>query len=810
MPELNTLVPDYFRLCDLLSVLRELTSLASLAREAEIFRIAATSARILGPVYDIPTVPGWALMQKAARTQIFISSLLGSTRTSYRVPRSLSLFDDIRPDLCALPEVSPYTEFAAVLYEAVDSLLITTDSHADVHLRNLYPHSVWSWGIVISQSQLRRLAFVAPAPRVFSRVLETPIVGQVLAVPGIVRRPGWITFFEALIPSYVSGGPKFTDPYYSRFMPRSSINQTAATASLLLHDLTFPELYYLILLEKFASQNEMRTTYHSGNGVVDHGPALVDTEFMDKLPFCQAMGVHVKNETLLDISPLDKLASASWNSCRDLAYAEQIMGKAASSSEIKDGPNDEVEVEFVYKRDARWDVATLDDFDGWSDEELEIKGHKTWSRFTPRILMPVEIAAVFSQRGYRVQVGKGGLHIADLNYTDSNPDFDVLRDVFLPDVVTWSRLRSVLASCLPDFPHAADRLLLALVSAGQIYLHGYFHCIDISEFRHMARTNAVFMDQPLLVLGYRMKERDITNRNYSGHCLLVPVGPACTILMRHLSEKYSKIHGRVYHSEDVKILPYGCRLGDRTQLEWFQVGAGPWEACEERPAALTELLEIQLQGLRCSCTTERDNLVVQANKGVSSLRLRDITVEAGFSSWAPHVIISGKGKRITTSVVTYSFTQLVNVLRHLRDSKSGKVILQFSIQEVAAMIVFKEVTTGPLMLTRTGKLGWAPRWKLESKGFDVAHTICLPRGIGVQVINGNRVGLLLTRDTMVVVSMLHQASDIWDVEFRELNGSIESEKLLVGPGYAGFQWRLCGGKMALGESPGAGSSQASY
>ena len=61
----------------------------------------------------------------------------------------------------------PYTQLAAVLYEALDALLWQNHHKSDVHLRNLCPHSMWTPGFVYSEGQGRHLAATAPPPRVF-------------------------------------------------------------------------------------------------------------------------------------------------------------------------------------------------------------------------------------------------------------------------------------------------------------------------------------------------------------------------------------------------------------------------------------------------------------------------------------------------------------------------------------------------------------------------------------------------------------------------------------------------------------------
>lgn len=211
---------SFIALIPLLGTLEELHCPIVVRRELDTYRRAYTNGSILGSVYDLPTAVGWAVMQKTARLDIHVAALLHLTSIVYSLPfRSGILNDDIKPDIAALPEVSPYTELAAILYEALDALLMDAKNYSDLHLRNLYPHSTWDSGVVYSDGQCRLLTAVAPPPRVFSRTLETPIKGQLLAAPGVVRRDGWITFFHALVPSYVAGGIEFDTGLLKQYIP---------------------------------------------------------------------------------------------------------------------------------------------------------------------------------------------------------------------------------------------------------------------------------------------------------------------------------------------------------------------------------------------------------------------------------------------------------------------------------------------------------------------------------------------------------------------------------------------------------------
>lgn len=386
-----------------------------------------------------------------------------------------------------------------------------------------------------------------------------------------------------------------------------------------------------------------------------------------------------------------------------------------SIAEFDDNVHDErVEgsesVTFVYKRDSRWDVATLDGYDGWSDEELIVKKHKAWTKYSTTVILPSEAFALYLKEGIRFYAIDGGLMLVRLDQTAAVPDMDGRDDIFVKDGENWTNLRKLLEAHSPKLPHCADLVLLSLMVAGKIRLWGYYNCADAAEPRHVSRGIGVFMDCPLHVLGFKVPESTVTNRNDYRDCLIIPVGPACTIVMRYMTEKYSIIYGRVHHSERVIVLPFGCRLGDRKHLKWYAVGAGAWELSNDPPTSLVELTERELNKLQCSISSsDRDCLSVSAKKGVSSLRLRDISVEAGWSGMSPHLVITGVGKRITTTIKTHSLTQLVEVLRRIRDK--WRLNLSYSIQEIAALVVLNEVLIGALLITQQqGGMKWIPRW----------------------------------------------------------------------------------------------------
>lgn len=785
LPRLNGPIESFPSLIKFLTRLEVLTSLSTMQREQDVMRIAWTNGSVIGRVYDIPTIPSWALWQKIAQVDIYMQALIGSTQTVYAVPKELALFDDIRPDRNTLPEVSMYTEIASVLYEALDCLMVTRDvDFEDIHLRNLYPYSIWSSGMLASQAQTRLLAPIAPPPRVFSRFLECPVRGELLAVPREVRRHGWIVFFKALVPSYIQGGIQFDVPGMQRFVPRSSMQQNSKAASLLLDDLTFAELYYLIRIEESASGGDMKAVYYERTVFVDHSLGLMD-EFLDKSPFCQSRGVRLERPAETGFSWEDRLSSNSSKNNWQLAQMEEGMCTAASEEIPNPAPSDAGEVHFIYKRDARVDVATLDGYDGWSDEELNVKKHKAWTMYTPKVLLPVEVASLFSESGYRIYVSGETFRIVKTSHTGMEVSDDYSLDLVLPRNQTWTTLRPLLAKCCPaGLENSSDRLLLCLLVAGQVSLYGYYFCPDISDFRHSSRGIGVFMDAPLRVIAFKLSEQYVSNRKDERSCLIIPIGPACTMLMRYCTEKYSLLHGRVHHSSQVTILPYGCRLGNRSHLRWYAVGAGPWKPSSIPPRSLVQVVDTQLSALRCSVSAERERVLITAQKGLASVRLRDIGFEAGWSSFSPHLIISGKGKRIVTTVRTESLTHFVDALRRIRDSCNQE--LNYSIQEIAGMVILKEILIGPLFLTRQPTVGWAPPWKVVEHGFVVPHAIHLPRGVGVREISEDTAGVLITEDTMVVLKATGDQNGVWNISYVDIQADIESEKLLVGPAYEGF------------------------
>lgn len=75
------------------------------------------------------------------------------------------------------------------------------------------------------------------------------------------------------------------------------------------------------------------------------------------------------------------------------------MSYAASQNFPQKGSSDKVDASDVNKRESSWDVATLNGYDDWSDEELQVKGRKMWASCSPSTLLPVEIASLFSKRG---------------------------------------------------------------------------------------------------------------------------------------------------------------------------------------------------------------------------------------------------------------------------------------------------------------------------------------------------------------------------------------------------------------------------
>lgn len=135
--------------------------------------------------------------------------------------------------------------------------------------------------------------------------------------------------------------------------------------------------------------------------------------------------------------------------------------------------------------------------------------------------------------------------------------------IFVHDNANWTELRPLLEERGEGLHNSADRLLLSLLSGGLVRLFGYFYYANAAESRHACRSLAVFVDASLRVVGCRISENTSFTEN---DCNVVPVGPACTLVMRDIKEETSKLHDVVYHSDRVITLPFGCRLGDRRHL----------------------------------------------------------------------------------------------------------------------------------------------------------------------------------------------------------------------------------------------------
>lgn len=782
-------------------------------REQDLFRISRGSVRLVGYVYDIPTALGWATYNKLMFSSMCISSLLNLSTTIVRCPATLSSFiqkgEDIRPDKQALPEVAPYTQLVSVLYEALDSLVVTLCENDDVHLRNIYPYTLFQTSFLHSAGRYLRLAPIAQPPRVFSRQVECPVVGEILAIPGVVRCDGWITFYEALIPSCITGGVSFEHGQFRRFMPRSRISQKPATASMLLEDLTQPELFYLVMLEKYSSNGELKAVYHEASiNFCNPDLGLVE-ELLDRAPLVLALGVkHVTDDLKLD-THFNELQKESKNRNNLFLNAENIMcAKLAQLDESSDGVEEQhvhvpsisseipcEQYRFVYKRDERIEFTKLDGYDGWCDEELTVKKHKTWAKYAPTIMLPCEISALYVDNGIRLYSIGTKLIIFDENNLSTDPMRDGYTDKIFEGGVCWSDLRPALQSCGPPLKHAADRMLLSAMCAGQVRLHGYFHCSDSSTFRHASRSSVIFMDEPLFVLGFMCSQGEVTGRKDDRAFLLIPVGPACTILMEYISEKYTRSFGTIYHSKHVSVVPFGCRLGDRSALKWYTVGAGPYLFTKECPRSLIQMQNEYEHQLGCKVSSGQNHVTITTPKGVSSLRLRDIGFEAGWSGLSPHLIVSGKGKRICCTVTAHSITQMVDIFRRIRDKNN--VSLEASIQNIAATIILTEALHGSLYISRRSSgLEWLPPWKVADQGFVVPHAIQLPSGVSARVVNEeeNKFGILVSSDTMAVFISKGNINNVWELVFEQMDASIESEKLLYGPAYEGFVNRIWQGQ----------------
>lgn len=799
---------------------------SAIRREQDIYRIARGNARI-GYVYDLPTVVGWATFQKPLLVSFCLSSLINSTSILVSVPPSISRVvehgDDIRPDLHSLPETNPHTQLLSILYEALDSLLMSLKVQNDVHLRNIYPYSLWQSGVVFSQGQCRKLAPVAPPPRVFTRSVECPIVGEVLAAEGVVKCDGWVTFYQALVPSFIEGGVEFEHHrIYKRFIPRSDFRQIAKPASLLVGDLTQAELYYLARLERFGSPGDtMKATLHrQGHRFYDRSLGLME-ELLDNEAMIQALGVRLESAGLRHDPVFNTLSSSACIQTRALMMAEQLMCNRMDNdhdqSENSDTESGQ-DFSFIFKRDARLELSTLDGYDAWCDEQLKVKKYKTWAEYRPRSLLPAEVAALYADKGIRLQSYGTSLQLFDENKLSAESRNDGTNNVVIPDVSNWSDLRPLLDQVGPSVPHAADSFVLMAVMAGQLMLVGYFHCADPSELRHTSRCSTIFMDAPLFVLAFKCQQSDVRGRKDHRSCLLIPVGPACTMLMEYVTEKYTTRYGTVYHSSHVSVFPFGCRLGDRSQLKWYAVGCGKDKSknddeceiecpfitpTEAAPTSLLQMTQKVCEELACSFSSETDHIVVTARKGVFSLRLRDIGFEAGWTGFSPHLILTGKGKRITSSVKAYSLTHLVDVLRKIRDKSKSTLSTHLSIQEIAGMVILKEVLIGPLRIV--GQQSWAPLWKCDNgqctSAFVVAHSFAIPPGISVKNIEvknnrSEQFGLLVTQDTMAVFEWSPgQIAGVWRWVFIQIDASIESEKLLYGPEFEGFVRALLSGQI---------------